>query len=139
MNNTTMTGSCNPYGLLACKIVERAVLDWRAAARYKSDSARFRMDEIRTFFRGKWCAELLSFSDMDGEEILARLERETVKLKNKAARGERAVTIDGRTAPIGTWCRELGVCATHIYKLYKEHGCECAEKKLAAIKREKGL
>lgn len=139
MNDAKMIAACDPHRLLACKIVERAVLDWRAAAHSKSDHARFRMDEIRTFFRGKWCAELLSFSDMDGEEILARLERETPKLKNKAARGDRVATIDGRTAPVGTWCRELGTHATGIYRQYKEHGREFVEKKLAAIKREKGL
>lgn len=135
MNDFKTTSACSPYGLLACKIVEQAILDWRALIRGKSAGAMSNLDEIKMFLRGTWCEDLLSFTDLDGEWVLAQLEKE----ENKVCETRKMITIDGRTRNLATWCKELGISDTPFYKAYRRFGRAYVEVRLAAINREKGL
>ena len=139
MNNVAMTAECSPYGLLACRIVEQAIFDYRALMRSRTAGAKSGIDEIRHFLRSQWCDYLLSYTDVNGEWVLAQLEKEPVAPKKKFVRGGHVATIDGRTATINTWCRELGVSTTYAYRIYNQQGRECAEALLAAVVRERGL
>lgn len=135
MNNFKMTEACSPFGLLACKIVEQAVLDYRALLCGKSVGYQTSIDEIRHFLQGPWCEELLSFTDVDGDWVLERLDKEAERL----GRTRKILTIDGRTANVLTWCKELGLQNGDVYKMYRKQGRRYVEARLAAIKREKGL
>lgn len=142
MNNAKMQAECNPYRLLACKIVEQAVFDWRALMRGQSAGEKSSLDEIERFLLGPWCEELLGFTDdVSGVWVLQQLERETGRTKKPAARKtvKRPLTICGRTAPLKTWCNELGISATTGYRLYATHGREYVEARFAAIKEVHGL
>lgn len=138
MNDFEMASACTPYGLLACKIVERAVLDWRSSHHGESDTARFRLDELRTFFRGRWCSQLLTVADMDGNEILARLEREQPKRK-AGRRNACLVTVDGETTTIGVWCRRLNMEGSYLYNKYRQRGRAYVEEWLTEFKKGRGL
>lgn len=135
MNDFQMMSACGPFGLLACKIVEQAILDWRALIRGKNAGAMSNLEEIKRFLRGTWCEELLSFTDLDGEWVLAQLEKEA----NKVCETRKMITIDGCTRNLATWCRELGISDTSAYKAYRRFGRAYVEVRLAGIKREKGL
>ena len=76
MNDFEMTSACNPYGLLACKIVQQAIVDYRALLRGSNRGEKVSFDEIRCFLLGQWCDDLLSFTDVTGEWVLSLLERE---------------------------------------------------------------
>ena len=58
-----------PYTNLAAAIVEKAMLDYRAA--YASGD-EFTFKAIRRFFRSDWFDFL---SDLDGEVLMAQIER----------------------------------------------------------------
>ncbi len=135
MNDFKMLEACSPYGLLACKIVEQAVLDYRALLRGKSVGYQISLDEIRRFLQGPWCEGLLSFTEVDGDWVLERLCAEEEKLASR----KRLLTIDGRTANLNVWCNELGLSNSRVYKMYKMQGRRYVEERLAAIKKEKGL
>lgn len=138
MNDFEMTSACNPYGLLACKIVEQAILDYRALMRgCGRGNANFA--EIRRFLLSQWGDDLLSFTDVDGAWVLRMLDREAPPEK-KVERQARMLTIDGQTKALHTWCRELGVpSSTWLYKMHRERGREFVVEHLTAIKRERGL
>lgn len=135
MNNFKMVCACDPFGLLACKIVEQAIIDWRALIRGKSAGAMSNLDEIKMFLRGTWCEELLSFTDLDGDWVLAQLEKE----EDLVCKTRKMITIDGRTKNLSAWCKELGISDTPFYKAYRRFGRAYVEIRLAGIKREKGL
>lgn len=130
-----MNAACDPHRLLACKIVEQAVLDWRALIRGKNAGAMSSIDEIKCFLQGTWCEQLLSFTDLDGEWVLCRLEAEA----DRSHKSRKMLTIDGRTENIFTWSKELGVDNRQVYKMYKRQGRAYVESRLAAIKRERDL
>ena len=134
MNDTTMLRACDPFGALACKIVERAILDWRLLLGGMSAGAST-MDEIRSFLQSDWCGGLLSFTEVDGAWVLNMLERESESIAKK----KRMVTVDGRTDTIYAWCTELGVPCWRMYKMYDNQGRAFAEQYLAGIKRVRGL
>ena len=140
MNDFEMTSACNPYGLLACKIVQQAIADYRSLLRgEKGVGVQTGLDEIRRFLLGPWCDTLWSFTDVNGEWVLRMLEREAVPKKD-IGRSQRPVTIDGQTKGLHTWCKELGIKSnTRMYEKYRECGREFVEERLAAIKRERGL
>lgn len=134
MNDFKMLSACNPYGLLACKIVERAILDWRLLLGGVS-AGMSNMDEIRCFLQSGWCEDLLSFAEVDGAWVLNMLERESESLAKK----KRMVTVDGRTDTIYAWCAELGVSCGRMYRMYDNQGRAFAEQYLAGIKRVRDL
>lgn len=140
MNDFKTTSACNPYGLLACKIVEQAILDYRALVRGHNAGVQTNFEEISRFLRSAWCDNLLSFTNVSGEWVLDMLEREGVPEK-AVYRHTRMLTVDGQTKPLHTWCRELGMpgSSTRIYKLYEKHGRRYVEEQLTAIKRGRGL
>lgn len=147
MNDSAMVAACTPYGLLACKIVEQAVLDWRAMINGRSENANCNYTELRQFLKSAWCAELLSVADLDSDWVLHHLEVEMERERN-CARDPKAkkqqpirkpITIDGRTASAHTWSRELGVDLTSIYTRYRRDGRTFVEHWLTEIKRERGL
>ena len=133
MNDFDMCCDCSPYGLLACKIVQQAIVDYRALLRGENRGEKVSFDEIRRFLKGQWCDDLLSFTEVTGEWVLNLLEKETVDQR------KRFVTVDGRTATIGTWCKELGLNPGGYYTLYHKYGRRYVEKSLSAKKRAKGL
>lgn len=137
MNDFQMSSACSPYGLLACKIVQQAIVDYRAPLR--RGGAKSSMEEIRRFLKSQWCDDLLSFTEVDGGWVLHMLEREA-ETKRETGREPRMVTIDGQTKGLHTWCRELGIASsTWMYEKYRECGREFVEERLTAIKRRRAL
>ena len=141
MNDATMMAACNPYGLLACKIVEQAILDYRALVRGRSGGGQISKEEIRHFLKSQWCDDLLGFTEVNGNWVLWMLEHEKPMKKEQAAlkNVKRPVTIGDRTAPIWTWCNELGIDKTKGYRRYKKYGREYVESWFAAVKTARGL
>ena len=134
MNDFKKLQACSPFGLLACKIVEQAVLDYRALMRgYFVEKCS--LEEIRRLLEGPWCEELLSFTDVDGGWVMAQIDRETEEIMPRS----KPLTIDGRTENVYTWCKELGVDPSTVYRMYRSFGRVEAERHLAAIKKEKGI
>lgn len=76
MNDFQMTSACSPFGLLACKIVQQAIVDYRALLRRQTAGAKSSMEEIRRFLKSQWCDDLLSFTEVNGEWVLHMLEHE---------------------------------------------------------------
>ena len=147
MTEIELIRECDPHMLLAYKIVERAILDWRLLIQGRS-AAKVSVDEIRGFFQSDWCAELLSSTCFSGERVLSVLEKELARSPVKAKKDEpkqrkklarKPITIDGRTASAHTWSRELGVGLTAVYRWYDQNGREYVEQRLTAIKRGRGL
>lgn len=134
MNDFEIASACDPFGLLACKIVEQAIHDYRALLR-GSGRGNANLEEIRRFLRGPWCDVLLSCTDVNGEWVLKRLDKEAEKIEPR----RRMLTVDGRTATVKTWCRELGVSDTNVYRWYHKGGRKFVEDVLSTIKKEKGL
>lgn len=134
MNDFKMLSSCSPYGLLACKIVEQAVLDWRKLINGKSAGHMSSMEEIRNFLKSAWCEELLAPTGVDGAWVLGKLEAEA-----SVERGTRMLTLDGRTENVNTWCRLLAIPGWRVYKMYDIHGRAFTENAMTALKRERGL
>lgn len=135
MNNFKTTEACSPFGLLAFKIVEQAIMDYRALLRGKTVGYQTSIDEIRHFLKGPWCEELLSFTEVDGDWVLERLDKEEAQIASR----KRLLTIDGRTENLNVWCNELGVSSSRAYKIYKAQGRRYMEARMASIKKEKGL
>lgn len=75
MNDFEMSSACSPFGLLACKIVQQAILDYRVLLRGGRIRGYANIGEIRRFLQGSWCEELLSFTDVDGRWVLEQLEK----------------------------------------------------------------
>ena len=141
MNDFEMVSKCDPFGLLACKIVEQAILDYRALVRGRSVESKISKEEILRFLKSQWCDELLSFTEVNGHWVLWMLEHEKPMKKERAAlkNAKHPVTIGDRTAPLWTWCNELGLCQTTGYRKYKKHGREYVESWFAAVKTARGL
>ena len=76
MNDFQMTSACSPFGLLACKIVQQAIVDYRVLVRKKTAGAKAGVEEIRRFLRSQWCDALLSYTEVNGEWVLHMLEHE---------------------------------------------------------------
>lgn len=131
MDIVLLGDSQNPWSLLAYKIVERAIYDWRGLCRGDAESAKKNYSEIRSFLTGVWCEDLLSFTDITGEWVLMRLENERKKERRHL------ITVCGVTKPIHTICKELGVCTNTAYYWYKTKGQEYTEQKLTDIKRRR--
>lgn len=129
MNDFQISSACNPYGLLACKIVEQAILDWRALIRGKTAGATSSLEEIKHFLLGQWCEDLLSFTDVDGEWVLERLLKE----EDRVCQTRKMATVAGRTENLHVWCNELGLSKTAVYKAYLEQGREYVERRLTSI------
>lgn len=134
MNSFNMESACDPWGLLAAKIVQQAVMDWRMITMGKNPGDRGTVEEIREFLEGRWCEDLLSITGLDGEWVLGMMETE---LKKRGM--HRLVTVDGQEASICAWCRKLGIDNGPVYKWYQRGGRAYAEKRLEQIKRERGL
>ena len=71
----------DPYGLFAVSIVMQAIADWRFLVQkraWEDDHISYHcgFDEMRNFFRGDWCAMLLTKTEFEGERILELLEAE---------------------------------------------------------------
>lgn len=65
-------GIKNPYRLLACGVICRAWLDYRALRETDArmmDSLLVTRHELDEFFNGRWCELLLSGTPFDGEYI----------------------------------------------------------------------
>lgn len=145
MNELEMVREVDPHTLLAYKIVERAVLDWRLIIQGGKSAEKVSEAEIRGFLKSSWCEELLSGTCFNGEWVLQRLEEEMAEArgeiqKPKAMKKPRkSITIDGRTASAYEWGHELGVCITTIYKWYNRNGRKFVERWLAEVKKERGL
>ena len=60
------------YKLLAAAIIERTLLDYRQALDEKSEG---NIRECERFLRSQWFAFL---SDLDGEQLIAMMRKETV-------------------------------------------------------------
>lgn len=134
MNDFEIASACDPFGLLACKIVEQAIHDYRALLR-GSGRSNTNFAEIRRFLLSQWCDDLLSFTDVDGKWVLKCLDKEAETLGPRKV----ALTIDGRTENAKTWCKELGVSPNNVYRWYHEKGRKFVEDVLSTIKKEKGL
>ena len=68
-------GIKNPYRLLACGVICRAWLDYRALKDVEEcvmDSKLVTRKELDEFFKGRWCELLLSGTPFDGEYIKER-------------------------------------------------------------------
>ena len=102
----TVTGF-DPYRLLAYKIVERAIYDWRGIVRGETESARKNRVEIEQFLLGRWCSVLLSFTD----------------------------AVDGRTMSLYAWGKKLELNTGALNGYYKAHGKEETEEKIAEMMR----
>lgn len=138
MNDFEMTSACNPFGLLACKIVQQAIMDYRALLRGQNFGEKTNLAEIRRFLRSQWCDDLLSFTEVDGAWVLSMLEREGKPTK-EVERHSRMLTIDGQTKALHTWCRELGMDSKKIYRMYARQGERYTARHLAALRKERGL
>lgn len=68
----------DPFSRLRIAIIRQAAYDYRMCSNpAKRDHFTANLDEIRNFFRSKWCLELLAGAgDFEPEEMLAALERE---------------------------------------------------------------
>lgn len=148
MNELEMIRECDPHTLLAYKIIERAILDWRLIIQGGKSAAKVSTSEIRGFLKSQWCEELLSGTCFNGEWVLQKMEEELEQSSVQPAKEEpktrkkpmrKPITIDGRTASAHTWSRELGVGLTAVYRWYNQNGREYVEQQLTAIKREHGL
>ncbi len=137
MNDFDMCCACSPYGLLACKIVQQAIIDYRALLRGENRGEKVSFDEIRRFLLGQWCDDLLSFTEVNGVWVLNLLEKEAENVEKREQ--FLSITIDGRTATISEWCKEIGLSYSWHYKLYQKYGRQYVERRIADIKREKGL
>ena len=143
MNDFEMNSILDPHALLAVKIVERAVFDWRLLMK-GSKIAKVGFDEIRGFLTGAWCAKLLSSTDVTGEWVLQKLEQEFIREgccveklvpEERKMGNKKAITIDGRTASVYRWCQELRIDTKSAYRWYKNRGRSYTEQRLAEIKR----
>jgi hypothetical protein len=141
VNDFELTSACTPFGLLACKIVEQAILDYRALTSGRSLNSQTSIEEILHFLKSQWCDDLLGFTELNGNWVLWMLEHEKPMKKEQAGLkyAKRPVTIGDRTAPLGTWCNELGISQTTGYRMYKKYGREYVESWFAAIKTARGL
>lgn len=143
MNDFEMASTLDPHALLAVKIVERAVFDWRLLMQ-GSDISKVGFDEIRSFLKGRWCAKLLSSTDVTGEWVLQKLEQELAREgccveklvpEERKMGNKKDITIDGRTATVYRWCKELRIDTKLVYKWYNQNGRSYTEQRLAEIKR----
>lgn len=126
----TVTGF-DPYRLLAYKIVERAIYDWRGIVRGEKESARKNRIEIEQFLLGRWCSVLLSFTDaVDGYWVWDNLLHEQHK-----KRETRTATVNGRTMSLYAWGKKLGLNLGALNGYYKAHGKEETEEKIAEMVR----
>lgn len=142
MNDFKMTSACDPHGLLACKIVQQAVIDWRKLNRGEDAGVKTSKEEIRRFLLSVWCEELLAGTGIDGEWVLNKLEEE-LEQEGEPECGKKSakklLTIDGRTATVHAWCKELRLDNGMVYKWYNRQGRRYTERRMAEIKRERGL
>lgn len=126
----TVTGF-DPYRLLAYKIVERAIYDWRGIVRGETESARKNRVEIEQFLLGRWCSVLLSFTDaVDGYWVWDNLLHEQHK-----KREIRTATVGGRTMSLYAWGKKLGLNTGALNGYYKAHGKAETEEKIAEMMR----
>ena len=145
MTEIELIRECDPHMLLAYKVVERAVLDWRLIIQGGKSAAKVSEAEIRGFLKSSWCDELLSGTCFNGEWVLKQLEEELSEARGEIEKPEKkkkpmmAITIDGKTASATKWGPELGVSITTIYKWYHAKGRKFVERWLTEVKRERGL
>ena len=148
MNDFEITAALDPWSLFAYKIIERAVYDWRLLLQGVHPDPRVSMEEIRRFLESGWCDELLEGFCVNGKWVLKQLEQE----RNSKEFGEekmfanernmsngKSVTIDGKTASVYGWCKQLGITHGDVYKLYNARGRQACEKYLSDVKRRRGL
>ena len=78
----------NPYCNLAVAVIIQAIQDWRlfsevyspgGSTRSRFDLAGVSLEEIESFFLSRWCEDLLSKTDLNGDWILRRLKDENNK------------------------------------------------------------
>ena len=145
MTEIQMIRECEPHTLLAYKVVERAILDWRLIIQGGKSATKVSESEIRGFLKSSWCDELLSGTCVNGEWVLKQLEEEMaeargeIKKPEKKKRPRMDITIDGKTGTIYEWAPALGVSKTAIYKWYNRKGRTFVENWLTEVKRERGL
>ena len=81
----------NPYCNLAVAVVIQAIQDWRIYSDFEAngkwESSRpvlsgVNLEELESFFLSRWCEDLLSKTDLNGDWILRRLKDEN-KRKQK--------------------------------------------------------
>lgn len=146
MNEIQMLEVLDPYSLFAYKIVERAVYDWRLLMQGSSVGGKVSMEEIRQFLKSQWCAELLDGTCVTGEWVLKMLEDELKRLgpadtmmpTERKMQNKKAVTVDGVTASIYSWCKKLKMDDQAVYRMYRDKGREYCEKYLTGVKRRRG-
>jgi len=73
--------------ILSAEIVKQAITDWRILiARELTKKMAQKYDlyisygQLREFFRGEWCSDLLSWTDVTGPSILETLEQERIQV-----------------------------------------------------------
>lgn len=75
-HNSIHTQKLDPWMSLAQAVVYQAVLDWKTldAGRDVHDTNYI---SLRQFFKSQWCELLLTFSGLNPDTILSRLEAHT--------------------------------------------------------------
>ena len=95
-----INGGGNPYNNLAVAVIIQAIQDWRlfsevyspgGSTRSRFDLAGVSLEEIESFFLSRWCEDLLSKTNLNGDWILRRLKDENNK-KWPSSDGGGAVT-----------------------------------------------
>ena len=86
-----VNGRGDPYYNLAIAVVIQAIQDWRVYSDFETsgkwESSRpalsgVSLEELESFFLSRWCEDLLSRTDLNGDWILRRLKDEN-KRKQK--------------------------------------------------------
>ena len=146
MTEIEMIRDVDPHTLLAYKIVERAILDWRLITYGYKSGEKVSEAEIKGFLKSQWCEALLGGTCVNGEWVLKKLEEEKAMARGEIPRPEKKkkppqkeITIDGRTENVYAWSRYLKVSTTTIYKWYNRKGRQFVEQWLTEVKRERGL
>lgn len=80
-NNPAFVEAADPYTMLACGIIEQAVLDWKSLCDRNLGKrvrvpATVNFGELKTFFRSEWCDVLVQDSSYSPIRMLKRLESE---------------------------------------------------------------
>ena len=78
----------DPVSLTAAQIVIHAIADWRELVKGKAWLAKYpnrnrNFNELRLFFKGDWCAFLMSGFDVEPSRILEILEKELAEAMQK--------------------------------------------------------